>query len=288
MNLKKITIKPLAIVAIFSFALFSCAGSPGTTADTERNRDQTAMETENTGEPTGMEGDQTTGMERDQTTGMERDQTTGMERDQTTGMERDQTTGMEGDHTTGADRTETMTQDRELLAAEPVAYDEIFDDIDNTEQYDVLTLARMDDNLSMFVELIEQAGLESSFEHLEEAGAVEGLTVFIPTNQAFQDMSVERYQYLQDPQNRDELRRVLQAHVLPQEVPSIAFESNQRITTADGDEIPVTTEAQGRAIFIGGAQIRRSDIEASNGTIHIVDAVIDPTQTSPGVSPYGD
>lgn len=286
-------------MAIFSFALFSCAGTGGTTADTDRDRDQTAMGTENRGEPAGMEGDQTTtgtGMETDQTTdtGMEGDQTTtgtGMEGNQTTdtGMEGNQTTdtGMEGNQTTGTDGNGNMTQDRELLSAEPVNYDEIFDDIDNTEQYDVLELARMDENLSVFVDLIEQAGLEASFEHLDNMESVEGVTIFMPTNQAFQDMSVERYEFLTDPENSNELRKVMQAHILPSEVPSIAFESNQRITTADGDEIDVTTEAQGTAISIGGAQIMRSDIEASNGIIHIVDAVIDPTATAP-TGPYGE
>jgi uncharacterized surface protein with fasciclin (FAS1) repeats len=269
--MKKIIIKPLASMAIVAFTMFSCAGPTGTATDTDRDRDQTAMDTETRDERTGMAGDQTTGME---TETRDRDQTTGIAGDETTGMDREQSTGTSGD--------EVGIQDRELLADEPVAYNEILDDVEDTENYDVLTLLRMDENFSTFVQLLEQTGLEASLEQVDE------MTALIPTNQAFQDMSVERYEYLTDPENRNELRRVIQAHILPSEVPSVAFESNQRITTPDGDEIDVTTEANGTAVYVGGAQLVRTDIEASNGIIHVVDGIIDPTVEPAGIGPYDE
>src|SRR5690606_12709349 len=109
------------------------------------------------------------------------------------------------------------------------------------------------------------------------------LTVFIPTNEAFENLTKERYEYLTDPQNRTELVSVIQAHIIPMDISSAQFSDNQRIETADGKYIEISTQAQGTSVNIGGASIVKSDVEAANGTIHVVDAVIEPTEDPAGI-----
>lgn len=72
------------------------------------------------------------------------------------------------------------------------------------------------------------------------------------------------------------MRKFIRRHILPTEVPSIQFKDNQIIETASEEEITIGTGI-GDVIYVGGANIVKADIQASNGIIHIVDAVIEPT-----------
>lgn len=182
-----------------------------------------------------------------------------------------------------AENTGTMggdemgTVETEQTSDTGVTYAELFNDVENTENYDILELARMEDDLSTFVNLVEQSGLNVSL-----ATTDQDLTVFIPTNEAFQNLSQERYEYLMDPENRAELVSVIQAHIVPNEISTVRFSDNQRIETSDGKYIPISTTGQGTNITIGGANIVRSDIEAANGIIHVVDAVVQATEDPVG------
>lgn len=165
------------------------------------------------------------------------------------------------------------------LAQGEVQYDKMFNKIEETEAHDVLSLLRMEENLSTFVQLIEQSGLDAS---IESAGPV---TILAPTNEAFQEMSREDYQKLTDPENRVMLNKVIQAHILPRKVYMTDFQENQIIETSEGEEIPVETAGavspatEPTTVVIGGASIVKSDVEATNGLIHIMDNIIIPDET---------
>lgn len=148
---------------------------------------------------------------------------------------------------------------------------EILAHIEETENYEALELAKMDDDLSTFVELVEMSGLDMSLEFADD------FTVFVPTNKAFGEMDVERYEELTDPQNRAELAEFIKWHFLPNEVSSMRFSNTQVIETAGEEEIAVSTEMNGNVIYIGGAQIIKADIETTDGIMHIVNAVVQPT-----------
>lgn len=147
---------------------------------------------------------------------------------------------------------------------------EILAHVEEIANYDAMELARMDENLSNFVDLVELSGLDMSMEFADS------FTVFIPTNKAFGEMEVGRFEELTDPQNRAELVEFIKWHFLPNEVSSMQFDSNQVIQTSGEEEITVSTDMDGNVIFIGGAQIIKSDIQTADGIIHIVDAVVEP------------
>ena len=172
------------------------------------------------------------------------------------------------------DDVAVVDTDVDRVSNAAVDYEDMFENVENTEQYGVLDLARMNPELSTFVEFVEMSGLAPSF---EVAGPI---TVFVPTNEAFRSLSQERLNQLRDPQNRTELVKIIQRHILPSEVASAQFNTTQIIETQGENEIPVDTEMNGTVIRIGGAQIVKSDVEASNGMLHVVNGIIEPSAFS--------
>lgn len=195
--------------------------------------------------------------------------------DDTTTMSETQT--MAGNTTTETGVSATDAAGTTDMSAD-MPYTDMFDDMENTEQYDIMALARTNPNLSTFVSLAEMAGMEAA---LNNAGT--DFTVFIPVNEAFESLAKEDYDRLTDPANKADLIKVLQAHVLPDNIMTSQFQNNQRIQTADGKNIDITVANAGGAssmVTIGGARVVKPNVKASNGTVHIVDAVIMPTDNA--------
>lgn len=111
-----------------------------------------------------------------------------------------------------------------------------------------------------------------------EAGLVETLsgdgpfTVFAPTNAAFEalpDGTLESL--LADPEGA--LTDILTLHVIAGEVDSAAATAaaGTNVETLGG---PVAVALEGESLTVGGATVVQADIEACNGIIHVIDAVI--------------
>jgi uncharacterized surface protein with fasciclin (FAS1) repeats len=111
------------------------------------------------------------------------------------------------------------------------------------------------------------------------------LTVFAPTNDAFDALAVEltgtagaKGADLLTPANKPLLRSVLQYHVLTATVEASGIPFGKPITSAEGSVFkidtgspPVITDGRNRT-----AKITATDIEASNGVVHVIDKVILP------------
>ena len=173
-----------------------------------------------------------------------------------------------------AEDTEVGAAETELVTNEQVTYGNLFNDVDNTLQYNVLELARMDDDLSVFVELVEKAGLESTLM------VTEPITVFIPTNEALKQIAAEDLQNNSDPQQKERLEKIIRTHIIPIEVPAKHFTNSKIIETSSGEQIAVDVDSQGSAVKIGGADIIKADVEVSNGIIHVIDAVLETRELS--------
>jgi uncharacterized surface protein with fasciclin (FAS1) repeats len=100
-------------------------------------------------------------------------------------------------------------------------------------------------------------------------------TLFAPTDAAFAALPPGIERRLFAPENKDQLAQVVRYHMV-----------SGRLTTADLEgEIatPATLEGGrlqidgiGPAIEVGDATVVRSEIEASNGVIHVIDRVLLP------------
>ncbi|NDK55077.1 fasciclin domain-containing protein [Pontibacter fetidus] len=169
-------------------------------------------------------------------------------------------------------QTQTMGGDAKEEPAE-INYDEMFESIGNTKQFDIVALANSNQNLTTFVNLIEKADITDV---LKSKGP---FTVFIPTNKAFDHLSKTELEQLLQPENKVRLIKVLQAHILPNKVYATDFKDAQRIKTADNKRINVQVSPD-KTVTIGGARIVKPNVEVSNGIVHIVDDVIMATEAT--------
>lgn len=126
----------------------------------------------------------------------------------------------------------------------------------------IYELISMTEQLSLFHELIETAGMTDLF-HEEE------LTVFLPVNDAFNTLSDEALDaYREDPEG---LRDLLNYHIVEGEILSRDLGDGQEIEMRNGETAQITISGAG--IEFDEANVIQVDVEASNGVIHVINQV---------------
>ena len=132
---------------------------------------------------------------------------------------------------------------------------------------DIVDTAIEAGNFTTLVAAVQAAGLVDT---LKGAGP---FTVFAPTDAAFAALPAGTVEDLLKPENKDKLVSILTYHVVPGKVMSSALTEGMTAATVQGGEVTFTLEGGAK---INGAPISAADIEASNGVIHVIDAVILP------------
>jgi len=99
-------------------------------------------------------------------------------------------------------------------------------------------------------------------------------TVFAPTDEAFAKLPPGTVDNLLKPENKAKLRRVLMYHVVSGKVMAADVVKAQTAKAMSGDTIAV--KAHGGTVHVDAAQVTKADIAASNGVIHVIDAVMLP------------
>jgi uncharacterized surface protein with fasciclin (FAS1) repeats len=99
-------------------------------------------------------------------------------------------------------------------------------------------------------------------------------TVFAPSDEAFAKLPAGTLDELLKPENKDTLRRILTYHVVSGEVRAADVVKRQSATAVSGDTITVTVKDG--TVLVDDANVTMTDIEASNGVIHVIDAVVLP------------
>jgi uncharacterized surface protein with fasciclin (FAS1) repeats len=117
------------------------------------------------------------------------------------------------------------------------------------------------------VRLAKRAGL---------AGALTGpakLTVFAPTDKAF--AKVPKATLVKLERNRAQLRAVLLYHVVKGNVKAAQVVKLRRAKTLNGASVRIGVKGN-RVYFNRKVRVTATDVEASNGTIHVLDGVLIP------------
>jgi uncharacterized surface protein with fasciclin (FAS1) repeats len=115
---------------------------------------------------------------------------------------------------------------------------------------------------------------------LDAAGLVETLkgpgpfTVFAPTDEAFAKLSEGTLESLLKPENKDQLVAILTYHVVPGEVMAADVVKLDEAKTVNGQMLMVKSDGGG--VMINNAKVTATDIDASNGVIHVIDSVVLP------------
>ena len=131
----------------------------------------------------------------------------------------------------------------------------------------IIEAAEAQADLSTFVTAVKAADL------VETLSGEEAITVFAPSNDAFAALPAGQLESLLMPGNKDQLVKILSYHVIPGKVLSADVEDGNS-PTVQGEEINVAVADTG--VKINDANVTTADIEASNGVIHVIDAVIFP------------
>jgi len=104
------------------------------------------------------------------------------------------------------------------------------------------------------------------------------ISIFAPTDAAFAALPEADRARLMDPANVNELRQVLLYHVVVADVTSAQIEGAK-----GGVQTAATTEVQldgtGDAIKVDNATVTTADVDAGNGSIFIIDRVLNPAES---------
>lgn len=110
---------------------------------------------------------------------------------------------------------------------------------------------------------------------LVEALSGEGpLTVLAPTDEAFAKLPEGTVANLLRPENRDQLAEILKYHVISGRVYSEAVVGMDDASTLLGTDVHISVEDG--TVMINDSQVIATDIDASNGVIHVIDSVLLP------------
>jgi uncharacterized surface protein with fasciclin (FAS1) repeats len=136
------------------------------------------------------------------------------------------------------------------------------------EQKDIVDTAVAAGSFSTLVRALEAAGLVAT---LKSAGP---FTVFAPTDEAFAKLPAGVLEDLLRPENKAKLQAILTYHVVPGKVMANQVTGLTSAKTVNGKALRVAVR-DGK-VMIDDAHVIKTDIETSNGVIHVIDSVVLP------------
>jgi uncharacterized surface protein with fasciclin (FAS1) repeats len=135
-------------------------------------------------------------------------------------------------------------------------------------EQDIVDVAAGNPSFSTLVAAVKAAGLVDT---LKGDGP---FTVFAPNDEAFAKLPEGTIAELLKPENREKLVAILTYHVVPGRVYASDVVKLKSAATANGKDILVNFSDKG--VTVNDARVIATDIETSNGVIHVIDSVILP------------
>lgn len=99
-------------------------------------------------------------------------------------------------------------------------------------------------------------------------------TVFAPTDDAFKKLPAGTVENLLKPENKDMLVKVLTYHVVSGKVKAADVVKLNSAKTVQGQSVAI--KVKDGKVMVDKANVIKTDVEASNGVIHVVDSVLLP------------
>jgi uncharacterized surface protein with fasciclin (FAS1) repeats len=139
------------------------------------------------------------------------------------------------------------------------------------EKMDIVDTAISDGRFTTLVAAVQAAGLA---ETLKGEGP---FTVFAPTDDAFAALPEGTLDSLLLPENKQQLSDILLYHVVPGKVMASDVVGLTSAPTVLGKDATIKVE-DGKVFLNDNVQVIITDIETSNGVIHVIDSVLLPPQ----------
>jgi len=133
---------------------------------------------------------------------------------------------------------------------------------------DIVDTAVAAGSFKTLVAAVQAAGLVDT---LKGAGP---FTVFAPTDAAFAKLPKGTVESLLKPENKAKLQAILTYHVVAGKVKAADVVKLTGAKTVQGQQVDITVK-DGK-VTVDGANVVKTDIETSNGVIHVIDSVIMP------------
>ncbi|MFT5733479.1 MAG: putative surface protein with fasciclin (FAS1) repeats [Planctomycetota bacterium] len=143
--------------------------------------------------------------------------------------------------------------------------------VDTVMMPETKNIVEVADGAKTFGTLIAAAKAAGLVEALTGAGPI---TVFAPTDDAFAALPAGTVENLLKPENKDSLAGILTYHVVAGRVFADQAAKLDKATTLSGKDVTIAINGDGAKV--GSANIVATDIQASNGVIHVIDAVLLP------------
>jgi uncharacterized surface protein with fasciclin (FAS1) repeats len=134
------------------------------------------------------------------------------------------------------------------------------------EKKDIVDTAAGAEDFSTLVTAVKAADL---------VGALKGegpFTVFAPTNEAFSKVPKDQLDALL--KDKDALTQVLTYHVVPGKVMAADVVKITEAETLQGQPLKIAVE-EGK-VTVNGVNVVKTDIDCTNGVIHVIDGVLLP------------
>ncbi len=144
----------------------------------------------------------------------------------------------------------------------------VIDQVILPAENDIVATAAGNDSFKTLVAAVKAAGL---VETLQGEGP---FTVFAPTDDAFAKLPPGTVDNLLKPENKDQLIAVLTYHVVPGRVYASDVVKLSTAKTVNGESVSIEVSDSG--VKVDDATVVATDIDASNGVIHVIDSVILP------------
>lgn len=138
-----------------------------------------------------------------------------------------------------------------------------------SDQLNLIETIAGEDKFSEFSRLMGYSGANDVFSRDGH------FTVFAPTNDAFQQIPDKEMSYLMQEENRPKLKAMLKYHVLPGRLLAADAGALRRTVNIAGQDVRFTN---GDCIRINGSALLDRNLEASNGLVHAIDAVLVPSR----------
>merc|ERR1719201_2147441 len=163
---------------------------------------------------------------------------------------------------------------KQCLYIKPDGSPKNFPHVNCYKRKNIVQLAVGTKNLSTLVTALKAGQLVSA---LEGKGP---FTVFAPTNAAFAKLPKATLNHLLDPKALLSLQAVLEYHVVSGAIYSKSLKAVNHVKTLKSEQLLVEKHAGGVSVN-RKAHVTTADVRASNGVVHIVDAVLFPTSMLP-------
>jgi uncharacterized surface protein with fasciclin (FAS1) repeats len=134
---------------------------------------------------------------------------------------------------------------------------------------DIVSTLRASSHFSMLLKAIDATSLSDTLK------TTPNLTLFAPTDEAFQALPPSQLAFLMLPANLPTLQKVVIYHLVHLDLDSSKFKGSKG-SVASVEASPLALDGSGDPLKVNGADIIQADVHATNGVVHVIDKVLLP------------